>query len=84
MGVMSCRRNDCNNVMCDTYVDGFGYICWECQNEFKEYCKSLDSYPKTEGQIFKALKEFKEIPKDEYREGKEIDIDHFFKERTRE
>ena len=45
MGVMSCHRRDCENIMCDTYVQGAGYICWECKKEFKEY---LENEGKTE------------------------------------
>lgn len=37
MSVLSCSRNGCNNIMCDTYVDGVGYICNSCQHEFKHY-----------------------------------------------
>ena len=37
MGVMSCSRKDCENIMCRTHVDGVGYICDECESEFKEY-----------------------------------------------
>jgi hypothetical protein len=33
MGVMSCRRNNCNNIMCDRYSYRYGYICNECFEE---------------------------------------------------
>jgi len=35
MGVMSCHRKCCENIMCDTYIDGIGYVCNDCQTEFK-------------------------------------------------
>ncbi len=37
MGVMSCSRDSCPNIMCDTYVYEIGYVCNECQHEFKGY-----------------------------------------------
>lgn len=30
MGVLSCSRNGCSNVMCDRYSRLYGYICNEC------------------------------------------------------
>ena len=33
MGVKSCHRGDCRNVMCDRYSSEYGYICGDC---FKE------------------------------------------------
>lgn len=33
MGVMSCSRRGCDNVMCDRYSPEFGHICHECFNE---------------------------------------------------
>jgi len=42
MGVLSCSRNGCENIMCDTYVNGVGYICYECKNEFVVYCRRYD------------------------------------------
>ena len=101
MGVMSCSRNNCDNIMCDTHIYDVGYICWECQKEFKEYLtwapleKGEEVYPQTqlqasngivvitEGQITKALKVFMETEKNYYTEGKEIDVDDFFRENTK-
>ena len=34
MGVRSCSRNKCTNIMCDTYIPNVGYICDECKHEF--------------------------------------------------
>jgi hypothetical protein len=33
MGVMSCSRKGCDNVMCDRHSFEFGYICRECFEE---------------------------------------------------
>ena len=33
MGVMTCNRNGCENIMCDYYSQKYGYICYECFNE---------------------------------------------------
>jgi len=33
MGVMSCSRRACENIMCDRYSGAFGYICDECYAE---------------------------------------------------
>ena len=35
MSVMSCDRNQCENVLCDHYSSEYGYICNECLNELK-------------------------------------------------
>lgn len=37
MGVKSCSISDCESIMCDTYVDGVGYICTDCQERFIEW-----------------------------------------------
>lgn len=37
MGVISCSRRNCENIMCDTSVPGCGNICFECQKEFIKY-----------------------------------------------
>lgn len=33
MGVMSCDRLGCENIMCDSYSSEYGYICSDCFNE---------------------------------------------------
>lgn len=85
MGVMSCSRNTCDNIMCDTYVDGdVGYVCNECQQEFKEYLSKEGIRSKTEDEIHRALKAFMETIKDDYVQGNEMSVDEFFKSYTRD
>jgi len=33
MSVMSCHRNNCENIMCDRYSSKYGYICNDCFDE---------------------------------------------------
>ena len=33
MGVLSCSRSGCRNIMCDRYSNIHGYICSECFDE---------------------------------------------------
>ena len=33
MGVMTCHRGDCENIMCRRYAPGLGYICEGCFEE---------------------------------------------------
>ena len=84
MGVMSCSRKGCDNIMCDTYVDSVGYVCYECQGEFKEYLEVKGKEDLTEGEIERELKNFMTTEKDEYTQGKVMDVDTFFKEYTRD
>jgi hypothetical protein len=83
MGVMSCSRKDCDNIMCDTYVQSVGYICSDCKSEFKEYLQKNGLNPTTEGQINKELEKFMATSKDTYKDGNETTVDDFFNERTR-
>lgn len=58
MGVMSCSRTACDNIMCDTCVVGVGYVCNDCQNEFKECLSKEGINATTEGEIRIALDKF--------------------------
>jgi len=82
MGVMSCSRNDCDNILCDTYVQSIGYICYECKSEFKEYLKKNGLNPTSERQINNELEKFMDTSKDSYTDGNEIAVDYFFDQRT--
>ena len=83
MGVMSCYRTNCDNIMCDTYVQGVGYICSDCQSEFKEYLISKGKTEISEFEIKKELKIFLETDKDDFNtSGDKIDVDDFFNSYT--
>ena len=49
--------------MCQTYVPEIGYICFSCQDEFKEYLTSKNLEPKTEADYKAELKKFMETSK---------------------
>ena len=84
MGVMSCSRKNCDNIMCDTYISSVGYICNECQKEFKTYLNDNSISTKTEADIIKNLKTFISLSKEEtFNSNKEITVDKFFSENTR-
>jgi hypothetical protein len=36
MGVISCERNGCTNIMCNRHSNLYGDICDECYNELLE------------------------------------------------
>jgi hypothetical protein len=83
MGVMNCSRRECSSIMCDTYIESIGYVCYECQAEFKEYLQKNGLNPTTESQIKEELEKFMITPKGSHKEGKDISVDDFFNERTR-
>jgi len=83
MGVMSCSRKECENIMCDTYVNSVGYVCGECQSEFKEHLESEGKTDLTEGEIKRELEKFMSTTKDSYVQGDKMDIDDFFNQHSR-
>ena len=44
MGVMNCRRNGCNNIMCNRYSSEYGYICNECFEELLHSTLSIRDF----------------------------------------
>ena len=82
MGVMSCHRTGCEEIMCHTYITDIGYICGECQKEFKMYLETLDEgnedLPRQ--QIKRRLEVFMETEKGIYRNDDIVSVDEFFKE----
>lgn len=83
MGVMSCSRKDCPSIMCDTHVDGVGYVCYDCQKEFQEWLDKYGEFPETEREIAKSLKEFMAIHKNSGDNRDKISVDQFFRRYTR-
>lgn len=84
MGVMPCSRRNCSHILCYTYIESIGYICDECQKEFKEYInlKTQGNPPTTSKEINSELKLFIEIEKDNTTD-RNITIDSYFAENTR-
>lgn len=83
MGVMSCSRRSCDNIMCDTYVNGIGYVCYDCQAEFKHWLSAKGVVLRNETQIEDALTDFMHTDKTNYDTGSENIIDKFFNEHTK-
>lgn len=83
MGVMSCHRKGCNEIMCDTYINDIGYICYDCQREFDDYLSNNNIVLTTEYGIKNELKKFMKTEKGGYDDNVEISVDDFFKQNTR-
>jgi len=83
MGVLACSRSNCGNIMCDTYVDGIGYICGECRGEFKEYLDRNNLDPTNEAEIKEHLSVFMETDKDAFTISEDISVDDFFNKHNR-
>lgn len=77
MGVMSCYRKGCEGIMCHTYVPEIGYICSECQIEFKEYLKSVEKRELTEGEMMRELENFMVTRKGSYTQGNTLTVEEF-------
>lgn len=84
MGVMSCSRRGCGIIMCDTYVPRVGYVCFDCQAEFKLYLEIHGIVLKTEREINNELTQFMETERNTFVRGKEVSVDEFFKSYTRD
>lgn len=85
MGVLLCDRNNCQNIMCDTYVEEIDcYICDDCKEEFKNYLifKKQDPNALTSNQIIENLKLFMHTAKSSYLADK-ISVNKFFNDRNR-
>lgn len=82
MGVKSCSRGGCESIMVDTYVHPIGYVCYECQSEFKEWIAENQVRILTEAALISALTEFMETRKGVGDRHKVISIDEFFNQHT--
>ncbi len=82
MGVMTCSRERCHSIMCDTYVNGIGYVCADCQEEFKRYVFKERISADTEREIEIALKQFMNHEKDSFINYFEPGLNYFFEKYT--
>lgn len=76
---MSCSRVWCESIMCNTYITGVGYVCHECQQEFKDYLESSGKDELTKGEMLKELKEFIRTDKGTHVKGEKTSVEDFFK-----
>lgn len=84
MGVLACSRKHCENIMCDTHISSIGYICFDCQSEFKEYLNKYNLNPTTQKEITMLLSTFIKTEVNSYNEDTdEISVDDFFKKQTK-
>lgn len=58
MGVLPCRRKDCEEIMCQTYIPQIGYICSSCILEFKNGLESEGIQELPENELVSLLETF--------------------------
>lgn len=68
MGVLTCQRGNCDNIMCGRHSDTHGYICDEC---FSELCATNPL----------SIKQFMSSDKIDPRETPGVDYDEIFPSR---
>lgn len=79
MGVLSCFRLDCENIMCDDLIFDIGYICKDCQEEFRNYVATLGyNVTPTKEMLMRDLENFRY--KDKVKANINEAIDSFFQE----
>lgn len=74
---MSCARKNCDNIMCKTYIEYQGYICYDCKAEFQEKITER----MTEGEMLSKLKDFFQSDKQYTTSNDKISVNEFFDRR---
>lgn len=83
MSVNKCHRNGCTSILCDTYVDSIGYVCYNCQKEFQMTMGPLVVLGEmTEDHIESCLGSFMNIKKKEVYGHYDEQIKNFFAKHT--
>jgi hypothetical protein len=84
MGVMTCSRRDCDEIMCNTYIPDVGYICNDCKSDFHKHCDETGINPDNEYDIKEELKDFMKESKTEFTESRnKMTINEFFNNHTK-
>ena len=78
MGVKSCNRKNCDAIMCDTHIQEVGYICYDCQYEFKDYIAKNNIQINTDKEILNQLIPFMETYAGRYIDGEPMTVTQFF------
>lgn len=64
--------------MCTTYFSEVGYVCYDCEKEFKEYLIAENIVVETDKDIMRELKKFMDTRKGEHLKGEKVSVDEFF------
>lgn len=82
MGVMTCGRDGCRNILCDrtiTHSDySSSYICDECWEELMNFKDTLTP-PMTERDVREAIDGFMDTEKGKHSKPDHCDIDEVFR-----
>ena len=80
MGVMTCNKRGCDNILSDTYVQSVGYVCSECKEQFKMWLQGQTPlYLESHSFILDKFKEFMDIDKENTNvDGVSDAVDEFF------
>ena len=82
MGIMSCYRKGCDEIMCHTYINDIGYICYDCQREFYDYLSKNSIVVTTEREIKNELKKFMKTDKFDNDIDVKLSVEDFFRKNT--
>lgn len=78
MSLLSCNKNECENILCDTYIEGIGHICNECITDFKKHLEKNELSPNKYQSIMRELRFYMCLPKQ--KNDFPITVDEFFKQ----
>tara|TARA_R110000772_G_scaffold5691_2_gene20354 strand:- start:9530 stop:9778 length:249 start_codon:yes stop_codon:yes gene_type:complete len=79
METVRCNREKCESYSCYTHIDNIGYICDDCEIEFKDHLYREHKNLSTNEDIVKELKIFMETQKSEF-PIEDLKIEEFFNE----
>lgn len=82
MSVLSCVRNYCESIMCDTYIPGIGYVCFKCQKEFKVFLSNKGYGVNSDLEIESHLGEFLELSSTDNFVSVDNLVEEFFQRHT--
>lgn len=77
MGVIPCSRKNCNNVICETYLIGFGYICYSCLTELKHIVEDKDLTKEEMKEVISEFLDFYIIDNKDNKDNKKCSLDNF-------
>lgn len=80
MGVLACDRNGCDQIMCDTCIEGRWYVCPDCQSEFRSI---IGQSPIQRAEMLAKFESFMQSEKRCDRGSEPATVGDFFKESTR-